>query len=69
LIGFGTVANHHLNLATTISVYLFVTLAIAHSAEFAETVEAHGGKISIESDVRPATTFVIAIPNSTEILT
>jgi two-component system, OmpR family, sensor histidine kinase KdpD len=36
LIGFGTVANHHLNLATTISVYLFVTLAIAHKAGFAE---------------------------------
>jgi two-component system, OmpR family, sensor histidine kinase KdpD len=31
-------------------------------------VEAHGGKISIESDVQTGTTFVIAIPNSTEIL-
>jgi two-component system, OmpR family, sensor histidine kinase KdpD len=36
MIGFGTVANHHLNLATTISVYLFVTLAIAHNTGFAE---------------------------------
>jgi len=36
LIGFGTVANRHLNLATTISVYLFVTLAIARKAGFAE---------------------------------
>jgi two-component system sensor histidine kinase KdpD len=35
-IGFGMVANHHLNLAATISVYLFVTLAIAHNAGFAE---------------------------------
>jgi two-component system, OmpR family, sensor histidine kinase KdpD len=35
LIGFGTVANHRLNLATTISVYLFVTLAIARKAGFA----------------------------------
>ncbi len=36
LIGFGMVANHHLNLAATISVYLFVTLAVAHNAGFAE---------------------------------
>ena len=36
MIGFGAVANHHLNLATTISVYLFVTLAIAHNTGFAE---------------------------------
>jgi two-component system, OmpR family, sensor histidine kinase KdpD len=31
-----------------------------------KAVEAHGGKISIESDVQAGTTFVIAIPNSTE---
>lgn len=36
LIGFGMVANQHLNLATAISVYLFVTLAIADKAGFAE---------------------------------
>ena len=35
-VGFGTIANHHLNLATTISVYLFVTLAIARKAGFTE---------------------------------
>jgi two-component system, OmpR family, sensor histidine kinase KdpD len=35
-IGFGMVANHHLNLAATISVYLFVTLAIADKAGFVE---------------------------------
>jgi two-component system sensor histidine kinase KdpD len=34
-----------------------------------KAVEAHGGKISIESDVQTGTTFVIVIPNSTEILT
>ena len=36
LIGFGTVANGHLNLATTVSVYLFVTLAVARKAGFVE---------------------------------
>ncbi len=35
-IGFGMVANHYLNLAATISVYLFVTLAIADRAGFVE---------------------------------
>jgi two-component system sensor histidine kinase KdpD len=34
-----------------------------------KAVEAHGGKISIESDVQTGTTFVIAIPASTEKLT
>ena len=34
-----------------------------------KAVEAHGGKISIESDVQNGTTFVIAIPASTEKLT
>jgi len=33
---FGMVANHYLNLAATISVYLFVTLAIAYKAGFVE---------------------------------
>jgi two-component system sensor histidine kinase KdpD len=36
LICFGMVANHYLNLAATISVYLFVTLAVANKAGFAE---------------------------------
>jgi two-component system sensor histidine kinase KdpD len=36
LICFGMIANHHLNLAATISVYLFVTLAIADKAGFVE---------------------------------
>jgi two-component system, OmpR family, sensor histidine kinase KdpD len=36
LICFGIVANHYLNLAATISVYLFVTLAIADKAGFVE---------------------------------
>jgi two-component system, OmpR family, sensor histidine kinase KdpD len=36
LICFGIVANQYLNLAATISVYLFVTLAIADKAGFAE---------------------------------
>src|ERR1700723_87932 len=36
LICFGMVANQYLNLAPTISVYLFVTLAIANKAGFAE---------------------------------
>jgi two-component system, OmpR family, sensor histidine kinase KdpD len=36
LICFGMVANQHLNLAATISVYLFVTLAIADKAGFVE---------------------------------
>ncbi|HEY2470188.1 MAG TPA: ATP-binding protein [Terracidiphilus sp.] len=36
LVGFGMVANQYLNLAATISVYLFVTLAIADKAGFAE---------------------------------
>jgi two-component system sensor histidine kinase KdpD len=36
LICFGVVANHYLNLAATISVYLFITLAIADKAGFAE---------------------------------
>jgi two-component system, OmpR family, sensor histidine kinase KdpD len=36
LIGFGMVGNHHLNLAATISVYLFVTLAVAYRAGFVE---------------------------------
>jgi two-component system, OmpR family, sensor histidine kinase KdpD len=36
LICFGMVANQYLNLAATISVYLFVTLAIADKAGFAE---------------------------------
>jgi two-component system sensor histidine kinase KdpD len=36
LICFGMVENHNLNLAATISVYLFVTLAIADKAGFAE---------------------------------
>jgi two-component system sensor histidine kinase KdpD len=36
LIGVGMVANHYLNLAATISVYLFITLAIADKAGFAE---------------------------------
>jgi two-component system, OmpR family, sensor histidine kinase KdpD len=35
-IGFGMVANHYLNLAATISLYLFVTLAIADKAGFVE---------------------------------
>jgi two-component system, OmpR family, sensor histidine kinase KdpD len=35
-VGFGMVANHYLNLAATISVYLFVTLAIADRAGFVE---------------------------------
>lgn len=34
-----------------------------------KAVEAHGGKISIESDVQAGTTFVIAIPAITEELT
>lgn len=33
---FGMVANHYLNLAATVSVYLFVTLAIADKAGFVE---------------------------------
>jgi two-component system sensor histidine kinase KdpD len=36
LICFGIVANHYLNLAATVSVYLFVTLAIADKAGFVE---------------------------------
>jgi two-component system, OmpR family, sensor histidine kinase KdpD len=36
LICFGIVANHYLNLAATISVYLFVTLAIADKVGFVE---------------------------------
>jgi two-component system sensor histidine kinase KdpD len=36
LICFGMVANHYLNLAATISVYLFITLAIADKAGFVE---------------------------------
>ena len=36
LLCFGIVANHHLNLAATISVYLFVTLAIADKVGFVE---------------------------------
>ena len=36
LICFGMVANQCLNLAATISVYLFITLAIADKAGFAE---------------------------------
>jgi len=36
LICFGVVANHYLNLAATISVYLFITLAIADKAGFVE---------------------------------
>jgi two-component system, OmpR family, sensor histidine kinase KdpD len=36
LIFFGIVANQHLNLAATISVYLFITLAIADKAGFVE---------------------------------
>jgi two-component system sensor histidine kinase KdpD len=39
-------------------------LAVAKKA-----VEAHGGKISIESDVQAGTTFVISIPAVTEELT
>jgi two-component system sensor histidine kinase KdpD len=34
-----------------------------------KAVEAHGGKISIESDVRTGTTFIIVIPAFTEKLT
>ena len=36
LICFGMVANHYLNLAATISIYLFITLAIAAKAGFVE---------------------------------
>jgi two-component system sensor histidine kinase KdpD len=36
LIVFGIVANQHLNLAATISVYLFITLAVADKAGFVE---------------------------------
>jgi two-component system sensor histidine kinase KdpD len=36
LICFGILANHYLNLAATVSVYLFVTLAIADKAGFVE---------------------------------
>ena len=31
-----------------------------------KAIEAHGGKISIESDVQTGTTFVITIPNTAE---
>jgi two-component system, OmpR family, sensor histidine kinase KdpD len=34
-----------------------------------KAIEAHGGKISIESDVQAGTTFVIAMPATTEELT
>jgi len=36
LVGFGMIANHYFDLAATISVYLFITLAIADKAGFVE---------------------------------